>query len=125
MNEEPTPAPSRASSFWSIKNGKSGASVLTLEGKGCKMTPSSCRAVSARWGYCLGAEPVSYMDMARPPRGGCRPKGPWRCCCPLGVCHRSVVFSVWRELSCGKTQHLSTSLFNCRLISSLKPCRHQ
>ena len=76
------------------------ASVLTLVGKGCKTTPSSCLAVSARWEKCFGLDPVSYIDMARPPRGGCRPRGPWVFCCPLGVCHRRVVFSVCRVLNC-------------------------
>lgn len=96
------------------------ASVLTLVGKGCKMTPSSCRAVSPRLGYCLGAEPVSYIDMARPPRGGCRPQGPWRCCCPLGVCHRSVVFSVCREFS-WREQNILQFNSSWGMISLRKP----
>lgn len=94
--------------------------MLTLVGKGCKMTPSSCRAVSTRWGYCLGLEPVSYMDIARPPRGGCRPKGPWSCCCPLGVCHRSVVFSVCKEFS-WREQNIFQFICSWGLISLQKP----
>lgn len=104
--------------FWRIR----ASSKLTLAGKGCKTTPSSCRAVSTRWGYCLRPEPVSYMDMARPPRGGCRPKGPWSCCCPPGVCHRRVVFSVCRELSCGETKHLSRQLWlGVDLVTKAQP----
>lgn len=85
--------------------GSNRAPVLTLEGKGCRTTPLSGRDGSALWEYCLGDEPVSYMDMARPPRAEWRPKGPWGCCCPLGACQRRVVFSVCRELSCARKKH--------------------
>lgn len=103
--------------FWEQLSWEIGASVLTLVGKGCKTTPSSCRVDSTRWGYCFGVEPVSYMDMALPPRLGCRLKGPWRCCCPLGVCHRSVEFSLCRELSCGE-QNIFQFSPDCGTIST-------
>lgn len=116
-NASPKPGIIVLSSCGDESSRNTGALVLTLVGKGCKMTPSSCRPVSARWGYCLAVEPVSYMDMARPPRGGCLPKGPCRCCCPLGVCHRSEVFSVCREFSCGE-QNIFQFNSSCGLISS-------
>lgn len=45
----PVPAPTEE-----VGVGGADLPLLTLDGKGCKMTPSSCRPVSARWGYCLG-----------------------------------------------------------------------
>lgn len=108
QSEKPTPASSQAPpplilllllQLFLLPPGLQG-SKLTLAGKGCKTTPSSRRPASARWGYCLRLEPVSYMDMARPPRGACRLGGPCSGGCPLGVCHRRLVFSVCRLLSC-------------------------
>lgn len=84
--------------------------VLTFDGSGWRVRVVSGWTVSPLGWYCLGPEPVSYIDMALQPRGGALCGRSCDLAKLFGVCHFRVLFSFWREFNWNEDTKRSQTL---------------